>query len=68
MMVVLHQVLREAYYLGFTVYILFFAFMGTIVRYLDYLSFNRKRKLHGDREVKLFLISKMEKLASFCFV
>lgn len=32
----------EAYYFGLAVYILLFAFMGAVVRYLDYLSFNRK--------------------------
>jgi hypothetical protein len=32
----------EAYYLGVVVYLLFFTFMGTAVRYLDYLSFKRK--------------------------
>ena len=32
----------EAYYFGLAVYVLLFAFMGIAVRYLDYLSFNRK--------------------------
>jgi hypothetical protein len=37
----------EAYYLGMAVFLLFFVFMGTAVRYLDYLSFNRKLHVKG---------------------